>query len=266
MNLVEALAGGPYAEEAKSRAKILVWDIENSPAVGKFWGSPYNTNIVKVVKPSSMISFAARWLGDEETVFYSDFHTGHAEMIQAAWDLLNEADGVISYNGRRHDSGHANTEFKLAGYVPPSPYIEIDLYRVIKHNFKFQKNGLAFVAEQLEIGAKVAHSGQELWDLCDEGDPEAWALMKEYNIGDIDLTEDLYWDVLPWIPQSMHPHMALYGSESNVCGRCGSDALVPQGLHRTTLSVYEKLQCSACGGWNRAKKNLYSVDARGINK
>lgn len=265
MDLVEALAKPPVSEVVqKKQPKILVWDIENSPAVGEFWGKPYNTNIIRIVKPSSVICFAAKWLGQPEVEYVSDFHDGHDAVIERAWELIDEADALVSYNGKGHDSPHIMTEFKLVGYVPPTPVVEIDLYRVIR-KFAFQQNKLSFVAQELGIGEKLAHEGHDLWVKCGEGDPAAWATMKKYNIQDTLLTDDLYWDVQPWIPQNMHPHPGLYGDAESVCGHCGSTDLVPEEKpYRTALSAYPQYRCGSCGGLNRGKKLFRSVDVRAV--
>lgn len=267
MNLVEALASPPRVDkEPPAKPKILCWDIENSPAKGYFWGPTYNTNIIRVIEPSAVICFAAKWLGEGDVEFWSDFHDGHEVMMDRAWELIHEADALVSYNGVGHDTPHIMTEFKLAGYCPPSPFKEIDLYRVVRKNFKFQQNKLAFVAEQLQIGSKLHNDGLDLWLRCEAGDPDAWADMKEYNIQDTLLLEDAYYDILPWIPQSMIPHAGLYAGLENVCGRCGSTdlALDEDKFYGTSVSAFRLFHCQSCGGWSRGKKNVGSVDARAV--
>jgi hypothetical protein len=101
-------------------AKILVWDLENSPALGWFWGSTYQTNITKVHTSSRVMSFAAKWHGSKRVEYRSDYHGAdgkfdpagnhHDGMVGRIWELLDEADAVISYNGRKHDTPHINTE------------------------------------------------------------------------------------------------------------------------------------------------------------
>lgn len=244
--------------------RILVFDLENSPATGEFWGKTFQTSIIRVTKPSSVISFAAKWVGERNVEFRSDFHDGHDVMVQRARDLLDEADAVVSYNGARHDTPHINTEIKLAGLTPPSPYIEIDLYRVVRRKFKFQQNRLAFVADELFGQSKVAHEGYGLWVKCADGDAAAWAKMRRYNIGDVKLTERLYHEVQEWIPQSMHPNLALYVGDDNACPKCGvTGRLQRRGTQATSVARYPRLQCQACGGWSRGKRAVDSIGTRG---
>jgi predicted RNA-binding Zn-ribbon protein involved in translation (DUF1610 family) len=244
--------------------RILVWDIENSPALGWFWGSTYNTNIVEVKQASRTMSFAAKWLGEKKVEYRSDFHDGHEEMIGRAWDLLDEADCLVSYNGKSHDTPHVSTEILLAKGTPPSPFIECDLYRVVKSRLKFQKNRLDFVAGELEIGKKVEHEGFGLWLKCMAGDPKAWARFKAYNIGDIDLTESLLDKLLPWIPPSMYPNMNLLSTQ-DVCPKCGLENFEKRGTTKPVgVAIYQQYVCKDCGTWFRGKTALATVNMRSV--
>jgi hypothetical protein len=72
--------------------------------------------------------------------------------------------------------------------------------------------------------------------------------MKEYNVGDVQLTEDLYRWLLPWIEG--HPSFAAFTADT-VCTNCGSEALVAKGYYRTKTGTYAKYQCGHCGKWQR---------------
>ena len=50
------------------------------------------------------------------------------------------------------------------------------------------------------VGAKVKHSGFELWIDCMDGDKKAWAEMKRYQIQDVQLLDKLYEVLIPWLP------------------------------------------------------------------
>jgi hypothetical protein len=243
--------------------RILFWDLENSPALGWFWGSTYQTNIIKVHQPSRVMSFAAKWRGGKKIEFYSDFHDGHDAMVARAYELLDEADAVVSYNGARHDTPHMNTEFIRTVGSLPSPYKEIDLYRVTRGKLKFQQNRLDYVTQELGIGHKVEHEGFPLWLKCMDGDEKAWARFRLYNIQDVRLTERYYDWLLPIIPGSMHPNMAV--GLDGVCPRCEKEGtLRPRGMAPTTTATYPRFRCSSCGGWSQGKKALDRADVRSM--
>lgn len=245
--------------------KILTLDIETSPALADVWTLwDNNVSLNQLHSPTNVIAFAAKWYGDKKTLFYSDFHNGHAKMIEEAHRLLSEADVVIHYNGTSFDIPHLNREFLLAGFSPPEPFKQVDLLRVARKQFRFISNKLDHVSQQVGLKGKVAHEGHGLWVKCMAGDARAWEKMKEYNIFDVVLTEQLYGKLLPWI--NGHPNAVLYEADIRpACERCGSGNLTKQGLVRTQVSVFQQWKCLGCGSWSRSAKRLAGVDIRGTS-
>lgn len=233
--------------------RILTIDIETRPNLAYVWGLwDQNVALNQVEDFGSVISWAAKWLGDSRVHFASDYHDGHESMIQKAWDLLDEADVVIGYNSKSFDMKHLNREFVLAGMPPPSHYVDIDLMSVVKQRFKFSSNKLQHVATQLGLGSKIQHDGFDLWLGCMRGDERSWKTMKKYNCQDVVLTEKVYRRLLPWIKS--HPHLGLYGGDSNACPRCGHTELVTRRYYTTRTGKYRMVQCKSCGGYSKANK------------
>jgi hypothetical protein len=203
-----------------------------------------------------MLCFAAKWLGDKR--IYSYKHD-HVEFLEILWDLLDEADGVITYNGRRHDLPIINREFIKAGFGPPSPYKHVDVYETVRKNFKFPSGKMQHVITELELGSKLDHEGFEMWVKCMEGDKKAWKTMLEYNIQDVKVLEKLYNKMLPWI--SSHPNRSLHEKDS-VCPHCGSKHLHYRGVYRTTVGEYRRIHCQECGAWSRERFTAIDVDKR----
>lgn len=259
---------GPQNVGKKDRSdfqRILTLDIESSPNFVLSWGTFKQTiNMAGVLEPQQMISFAAKWYGEDEVLFYSNHHDGHDTMVEAAHGLLSEADVLVTYNGVGYDVPHLNREFLLAGLAPAAPWQNVDLFQTVKHRFRFHSSKLDEVAKRLELGSKTQHSGMQLWvDTCVHDDPEAWDLMRTYNKQDVVLTEQLYDALLPWI--NGHPHVGLYAEDgSNRCQRCGSIALIENGLTRTPLGTYRRYQCEGCKSWSRGRERIGGVDARGV--
>jgi DNA polymerase elongation subunit (family B) len=242
--------------------RALVIDIETSPNLAHVW-SLWNQNVSlsQLQQTGQVISFAAKWLGERKVEFWSDFHDGHDAMVARAHELFDEADAIITYNGRRFDVPHLHREFLLAGLTPPSPHKDIDLYQTVKSRFRFASNKLQHVATQLGIGGKVEHEGHGLWVKCMAGDAKAWARFKRYNIQDVHLTEELYDRLLPWI--SGHPHRGLTdGATGDVCGKCGGSALTRRGYLLTNTGRYQRFQCSGCGAWSRGGRREAGVNVR----
>lgn len=234
--------------------KILLLDIEIAPNIATVWGLfNQNIGIQHVLASSYMLCWSAKWLGEEAVYFDSIHRSSKKNMVKNMHKLLDEADAVIHFNGKRFDIPIINKEFLLLGITPPSPYKQIDLLTTVRTQFRFTSNKLQFVCQQLGIGEKRQHEGHELWLKCMNDDKEAWKIMEEYNIQDTVLLEALYHKVLPWIKS--HPnHSVLTGNM--VCPNCGSHKHQKRGFSYSLAGKYQRYRCSDCGNWFRATKNL----------
>lgn len=257
------------SKEVKPGNKVLVIDIENGPNLAAVWGLfNQNIGIDMIHESSSVLCFAAKWKGESDIFFYSDYHNGHDKMIAKAWELLDAATAVITYNGDGHDFKHLHREFLLAGLPAPSPSKSIDLLKVVRKRFKFPSNKLDYVAQTLGVGSKVRHPGYQMWRDAVTGDAdakrEAWKLFKEYNIGDVFLTEDVERLLLPWIDNYPIVHIPL---EENIfmCHKCGSTQIDDMGIEIVGSYIYPKLFCVGCHSWLRGMKNVGKIaNVKGI--
>jgi DNA polymerase elongation subunit (family B)/predicted RNA-binding Zn-ribbon protein involved in translation (DUF1610 family) len=231
------------------------------------FGKLYDVNLRKenITRPTEMMCFAAKWYGEKKVTYYSTFHDGKAEMLYALHELLSECDILITYNGQRFDVPHMNRELIEAGYSPPSPYKQVDLYKAVKSQFLFESSALDFVSQRLNIGRKIENEGMPLWRACMDNDAAAWKRMKRYNRQDVVLTENLYTYLRPWIPR--HPSLAAFqddGSEM-ACPACGSKDLRREGTTTTQVSVYQRYRCRQCGKWSRGSRRI-NVGGTGITE
>ncbi len=254
------------AERVTNSAKILTLDIETSPTtVYTFDMKPNWISPDKIIEPSRVLCFAAKWYGeDEEVQFWSEYHHGRENLVSAAWNLLNEANVLVTFNGVRFDNKHLKREFVLAGYPMPKPWKDVDLYREAKKQWMFESKGLNHLAQRFELGKKAAHEGFDLWRLCLAGDKEAWERMKTYNIQDVHLTEQVYDRMRGWIPN--HPHMGPIDTEDIglLCNQCGSDNLTAQGLRRAQVLDYRLYRCNDCGANISGTMHSRAARTRGV--
>tara|TARA_R110000803_G_scaffold22253_6_gene55626 strand:- start:1198 stop:1929 length:732 start_codon:yes stop_codon:yes gene_type:complete len=229
--------------------KILVLDIETSPHTGFHWGLwQQNISINQLIDASSVLCWAAKWVGEKKVHFASIMESSHRKMIKDVHKLVDEADAVITYNGKRFDMPTLNREFLLQGLNPPSPYKDIDLLNTARGKFKFASNKLDYIAQELGIGQKTSHQGMPLWIECMSKNPKAWKLMKKYNCNDVVLTEQVYNKLKGWI--QVHPNHNIY-SDGLVCMNCGSKKLHSRGTSRTLSKLYRRVQCQSCGKWGK---------------
>lgn len=174
-------------------------DIETKPIKAYVWGLwDQNIYIDQIIEPTEMLCFGARWLGQKKVIFKSVHHDGKKAMLEELHKLMDQADVLVGWNSAAFDHKHINREFLENGLQPPSPVKDLDLMSITKANFAFPSNKLDYVAQRLGVGAKVKHSGFQLWLDCMAGDDKAWREMKKYQIQDVNLLIDLYYELLPW--------------------------------------------------------------------
>jgi ssDNA-binding Zn-finger/Zn-ribbon topoisomerase 1 len=242
--------------------EVLFLDIENAPILADVWGLfDQNVSLNQIREPGGLLCFSGKFLGDDLGYFYSDHKDGRAGMAEQAHDMLDQADVVVTWYGKRHDIPHLNREFLELGLKPPSPYKQVDLCQVVKRVFRFPSNKLQYVSQALGFEGKIEHEGHMLWVKCMNGDEDAWRRMEEYNRQDVLLLEQLYGRLLPWIPS--HPSHAAFGGDV-CCPKCGSTRYQKRGTEVTAQSTFQRYQCQSCGGWFRSTKREGATTIREV--
>jgi DNA polymerase elongation subunit (family B) len=241
--------------------KILDIDIETAPHTVHVWGLfKQNIAINQIMDTGRVLCFAWRWRGEPGGVQFISELEGRSKMLTKAHMLLDQADIVVTYNGKKFDIPTLNKEFLEAGMGPPSPYKQVDLYRTARSQFRFASNKMDHLAKELGIKTKVRHSGHDLWVRCMAGDKKAWAKMERYNKRDVLILDKLYTKLLPWITN--HPNVALYTtptSDKPVCPNCGSTKLISRGHAYTKSFAYRRYSCNNCSTWSRGRTNSKDV-------
>jgi hypothetical protein len=170
-------------------------------------------------------------------------------LTEKLWELLDEADVTIAHNGKAFDNGKSNARFIYHGFEPPSPYKEIDTLLVARKQFTFTSSSLKDLASYLQLTEEKSDPGTfQTWLGCMAGDKKCWARMKKYNAQDVDVLEQLYLRLRPWIVG--HPNLALYSDRPNACPRCSAEGtLKGRGYKYYAVTRRQQFQCSACGGY-----------------
>lgn len=236
--------------------KMLFIDIETCPNLAEVWGLwKQDIHIHQLKESARMICFSAKFQGQKKVHFYSEHHHGREEMLLKAWELISETDVLVHYNGNKFDIPFLNKEFLIAGMLPPRPSKQLDLYRVAKKHFKLPSYKLDYITSILNLEGKKKHSEgyYSLWAECSLGKKKAWKEMREYNINDVIILENLYYRILPWITN--HPNHGIYSGDK-VCPNCGHDILFPSGFTYTNTRTYPQFECQKCGTWIRGSKSI----------
>jgi hypothetical protein len=250
--------------------KTLIFDIENAPMLVYLWqlGEQHvGLNNVKI--DWSVLAWGAKWLGDPaHKMIYMDTRRQRnkrddRKILKPLWKLLDQADIVITQNGKNFDSPKLNARFIQHGMRPPSPYKHWDTYQVARRVAKFTSNGLAYLSKNLNTDfKKLTHRkfpGMALWDQCLEGNREAWTEMELYNNHDVLSTEGVYLKLLDWAPKAT-PKTYTVTKKLYTCQNCGNRDHMRAGPVRTSMTgFYQQNSCPACGSWQPRVKVLPNV-------
>jgi DNA polymerase elongation subunit (family B) len=233
--------------------RILLLDIETSPLIVYAWTlQEQRIPIDRIVEDGHTMCWSAKWYGERDMMFSSTYTSTPAQMLRRIHKLLDEADAVVTYNGKNFDLPTLDKEFFERHWLPPSPYKHIDLLETAR-KFRFPSRKLDWVAQRIGRGKKTKHKGMDLWKACMADDPTAWRVMERYNRRDVTLLEGVYEDMRPWIRN--HPNIGAYTGES-VCPNCGSADLQRRGVQVAAHTRYQRLQCQGCGAWSRMVNKL----------
>jgi len=253
------------------KAKILLIDIETAPNIAYVWGAwKQNVGQNQWVSKGYIMSYAAKWLGDDTIIYNENRTTNDAKILFDLFGLLNEADIVVAHHGDKFDLPTIKARGLIHGFSPPSPYHTVDTRKVAYSQFRFVSNSLANLCQELGLPQKKDHKkfpGFELWLECMAGNPEAWQEMKDYNIADVISLEALYLRLRPYI--NNHPNVAYPDEDGTVvCPKCGSQNIKWRGYWYSKAGLcYHKFQCMDCGGWGRVRcssKDMFTNEGRNI--
>tara|TARA_R110002020_G_scaffold468751_1_gene693268 strand:- start:253 stop:1242 length:990 start_codon:yes stop_codon:yes gene_type:complete len=248
---------------------ILTLDIETAPIKAYLWGLwQQNVGLNGIQSDWYILSWSAKWFHQDE-VMYEDKRDSYKdeddyELLQNIWKLLDEADIIITQNGKKFDAKKLNARFILNGMGPPSSYRHIDTLQEAKKHFGFTSNKLEYMTDKLcKKYKKLKHSkfaGLDLWVECLAGNPEAWNEMEVYNIHDVLSLEELYTIMRPYMRS--HFNFNLYFSDNKLRCVCGNEDFTHNGYHYTNLSKFDRFACTKCGHEHRGRVNLLSKEKR----
>lgn len=251
------------------KPKVLIFDLETSPLRSYTWGLwNQNVGLNQIHGEWFLLSYAAKWLGEDE-IFYDDMRgkvdtEDDTHLLDVMWNLLDQADIVITQNGIKFDSKKINARFILNGYKPPSSYKHIDTLQIAKKTFGFTSNKLQWMTDKLNVDFKKLDHGKffgfNLWKEMLNDNIEAWEECEEYNKYDVWSLEELYLKMAAW--DKSHPNFNLYHHESEHICRCGSKDVVRYGYAYTGKSKFQRWRCNDCGAETRDSINLFDKEKR----
>lgn len=239
--------------------QIGFWDTEWSPHVSYTWTNrPKYLSNEMLVEEARLLCYGYKYRGKKTVVV--DERAGRREMLESLRDFQDSVDVLVSFNGKSFDTKKVNSEFFREGIKPPSPFKEVDLYRdVIARKTAFYSGKLDFVAERIVGKKKVDTGGFQLWRDVLAGKEKAWAKFRRYQKMDVDLLEELFDELLPWI-RLPHP----VNEDGYTCHACGSHDLQRRGYQVTLTGKYQRFCCNQCGSWHRGTQRSSSSEFRAL--
>lgn len=243
----------------KKPAKVLLFDIETAPMIAYTWSRfPKMIGDHMLKQDWYVINWAAKWLFDDKMMSgvvtpKESVRQDDRRIVTEMWNLLNEADIVITHNGDKFDIRMLNGRFIKYGLNLPMPYQSIDTYKAARKRLNLPSLKLNYIAEFLGVGKKMTTSF-DWWVKSMEGSQEHLSLMDIYCQQDVKVLEEVYLQLRPFIQP--HPNLGLYiESDVHTCPSCGSSNLKKEGTYNTAVNQYDAFRCGDCGSITRSRKS-----------
>lgn len=172
------------------------------------------------------------------------------EVVKAIHEILQDADAVVTHNGRRFDWKHIQTRFMVHG-LPPLPNIpHVDTCLLARKNLLSFNNKLDYLGKWLVGDRKLENGGWQLWVKVSKRIKYAQKLMSKYCKQDVLLLEKVFLKLRPFaknLPnRNIDRKQNLIDEGVNVCPTCGSADLVRNGWAFTKTTKYQRFMCKTC--------------------
>jgi RNase P subunit RPR2 len=259
-----------------TKPKILLLDMETCFMEVRTWNIGKNyLQHGQIINDWFFLSWSARWLFSNETLCdvltpEEAIKKDDKRICQSIWSLINSADILIGHNLLKFDLPKLNTRFIMHGFAPPLPYRTIDTLLIARKYFSFSSNRLDYLGKIFRNKGKIK-TDFDLWVECAKGNQQALAQMVAYNQEDVNLLENVYIILRPWIKS--HPSLPLImDAKQPACPNCGSfDVTDTDDFYYTPVNKYVAVRCNNCGAPShkrlseitpKIKESLLRSDAR----
>lgn len=250
--------------------KVLLLDIETSPIKAWVWGLfDQNIGLDQVIEDWYILSFSAKWLGEPKSkmIYMEQQHirpmSNDRKLVQKLSSLLEEADIIITQNGKKFDLKKINARMAVHKMRPYSSVKHIDILELNKKTFAFTSNKLEWVTKILNHKYKKQkhekYPGFSLHSACMAGDKKAWVEMENYNAYDVLSLEEAYEYIITW--GNPYNFNLWRDGEEHICD-CGSKRFKVNGYDRRGVSKTIRYKCLDCGTEVRDRENQFSREKR----
>lgn len=191
----------------KNEGRVLIYDIETSYNIGKFWRAGYNLNINPgdIIHERAIICISYKWLGEDQ-VYNLTWDNNQCDkfLLEQFIPVLNEADMIVAHNGDRYDLKFIKTRALKHGLKMLINYKQFDTLKVAKAKFMFNSNKLDYISKFLGAEGKIS-TEMKLWDdIILRKCPKALIKMLDYCDEDVRQLEVVYNALVSWDNPRFH--------------------------------------------------------------
>ena len=190
-----------------NQGKVLIYDIETSYNIGKFWRAGYNLNINPgdIIHERAIICISYKWLGEEQVYNLTwDKNQCDKFLLEQFIPILDEADMIVAHNGDRYDLKFIKTRALKHNLKMLINYKQFDTLKVAKAKFMFNSNKLDYISKFLGAEGKIS-TEMKLWDdIILRKCPIALIKMLDYCDEDVRQLEVVYNALVSWDNPRFH--------------------------------------------------------------
>lgn len=242
-----------------SQLKILFVDLETAPRLSFIWHPkqdyiPYEF----MVHDNFLLSVSGKF-ADEEVVGWAltrkeALAQDDSRLVKAAGDMIRKADIVIAHNADNFDIPTFNSRLLSLGHEPLGKIRTIDTLKIARRDFGFSHNNMDYLAQLFGVGQKIPMTFED-WKMAYYGDSSALKKMLEYNKNDVEVLQEVFEAMLPYITTLP----ALYRAESEgefSCPYCGGQNLQKRGPYSAGVFTYQRYQCNDCKRYSKERTSI----------
>lgn len=242
-----------------AKPKIVLFDLETLPnirkiaeripSIGAWPGRTMKADINSIIcfgykieghKKAKCINawdFPKRWKANRNDDY---------DVVKAAYDILKDADGIVTHNGKKFDIKVLNTRLKFHG-LPSLPKIpHMDTVLASRRHLSLYSNRLDDLATFLGVENKLENGGWDLWvQIMFDDTKKSKDLMAKYCKQDVEVLHQVYDKMRPHFTNI--PNYNLWAGTEHNCPSCGSVKVQKHGIRATKTAMIQRYRCLDCG-------------------
>lgn len=235
--------------EQPREIKRLFFDIETSPMIAYTWRIGYKLNLGyhNVIEDWKIICVSYKWEHESEVKTLTwDKNKCDKQLLIDFIKVMNEADESIAHNGDKFDIKKIRTRCLFHRVDAFPKYKTLDTLKKAKTGFNFPNNRLDTIAQWLGVGSKLKHRGFDMWLDVMKGCKKSLQEMVDYCEVDVEVLEEVYHTIQPYIEHNNHLAV-LEGGEKSDCPNCASENTALEKDIVTKVGTIKRLMtCTDC--------------------